>query len=374
MSRPAWGKAGGSQTSGSQTGASQAGRSQEAGPSGGGLRKPKPERGQRQVDEVAEQLAGVRIERPSTSQAAGTEIIRKKFDKYAKRPGYGTAGRKIKLLSNFFKITFGKNVSLSAYHYDLTISKVHAGAEGVEEDTTEREIVSKTLKRKLFLQWTSENSSIASKRPAFDGEKNFFTLVAVTPEAGRSTMVLKEEGSRDSTFVLKYKYVNHYVNITDCAPLSEDALQALDIILGYGSASQMIPIKSSVYFKSGEGPPRMKFAATRDNQGDLGTNFEMAFGWYKSARYVENGLMINLDRAVTVFQQGGFLLEIIERIYGKGSASKFENNEYWVPTLLEEIKGLKIRVVFPPQCRVPYSRTYLIDGLGRTPQEEKFEC
>ncbi|KAF9323131.1 hypothetical protein BG006_001739 [Podila minutissima] len=100
-----------------------------------------------------------------------------RLTEYVKRPGTGTAGKQIKIRSNFFEITQLPNINVT--HYDVTITPD----------------VPPIVNRKVYEHFITLHrvSDLGGARPVFDGRKNIFSPKVFPFESKTFEFVLPED-------------------------------------------------------------------------------------------------------------------------------------------------------------------------------------
>jgi len=100
-----------------------------------------------------------------------------------KRPGYGTAGRSIKVLANYFKIQPTANLAQTAIHYDVDIRPT-------EDVDKPRGPADRPLPPKLCRRVIMEAGKTWPLGWGFDGRKNLYAPQRILPQAPTSFVVL----------------------------------------------------------------------------------------------------------------------------------------------------------------------------------------
>ena len=88
-----------------------------------------------------------------------------------KRPDYGTAGRPIRLIANFFRLNISSQLP-DLYHYDVEITPVKCSQTGKKNvrRAVKRDVVNQIIKR-------YKDTTFQGHHPAFDGEKNLYSRI-----------------------------------------------------------------------------------------------------------------------------------------------------------------------------------------------------
>ena len=164
--------------------------------------------------------------------------------------------------------------------------------------------------------------------PAFDGRKNFYSIVELNLAGKSSWTKIIEVDNTGSIMVDNNQRKERYqVNITVpkdsnlpkfSALLKKDnrlmpfELQALDIVLRNGPRIKKVAIGPKLFRKFND-PDLSDKKSLRLNIGSGSLKY-IQFGYYLSARKAEDGLYCNVDRAMAIFTQGGALIKLIDLI------------------------------------------------------------
>ena len=276
----------------------------------------------------------------------------------ARKPasGPGTAGRPVRLLTNLFGITVKEKI---AFHYDLTFkgekkvrgppAKQSGDVAGIQysEELKIRKIVTS-----LFDQLKQHDEDFAGIKSYFDGRQNMYTLRIMLPQVEKEVFFEADIEGEKRNVKARYVFTGHTLDLTAGAGMTQDAVQALEIGLGFEVGRQMIQ-RGSKFFERSVAPM------------DVGLNLELRMGFVKSVKVTESGLCINLDRAAALFQMGGMLPDVMMNIVNFGASS---NRQYTrqgfvlTPTLRDnlerELSNLRIEFRNPG---LDYSRKYKVE-------------
>ncbi|CAI8030664.1 Protein argonaute-2 (Fragment), partial [Geodia barretti] len=316
-------------------------------------------------------------EGPSVGATAGrTPTVAIK--KLPPRPGLGTRGRPIRLLTNFFKVEIPPDLTL--YHYDVVI-----------EPNVPRAIKRKVMQgAKLQHDWV-----FSGQYPVFDGEKNLYCHKKLE-RSQVDVEVSMEDRGRTRQFKVVIKYTGHIVECGTiekviCDPAQRmDALAALDLVLRQGTVLKPDVVSVGQSF----------FTPSRSNTVTLGDGREVWFGYRQTARpSMWKTVLLNIDIAATAFYKEQPVLEFLKDILSddlqrdgrydggrrgggrggrgggrqdRGSGGHVEVpqqlSEYQRKRFLKEIKGLKIVVT-----HLSYPRQYKVDNVpSKTASEQTF--
>ncbi|RWS21201.1 protein argonaute-2-like protein, partial [Leptotrombidium deliense] len=139
----------------------------------------------------------------------------------------------------------------------------------------------------------------------YDFEKNLYTNKQLNSsnEIIRVEVKTKEfEQQREVVYMVTMQHVTKIELNPNSHVLSLPAVQFVDIALRYGPSRDRIPVGNEIFFRS----PEKRVSLYTKNK-------EVAFGFYQSARNSEAGLMLNVDRATTLFHIGDPLLAVFEK-------------------------------------------------------------
>lgn len=223
----------------------------------------------------------------------------------ARRPDSGgKEGPVIPLLANHFLVRF--DPSQRIYHYNVEITP-----------SPSKEIA-RMIKQKLV----EENEAMLSGAlPAFDGRKSLYSpvefqndrldLFISLPIPNHKSGDSKAEHLRHKLFRVNIRLVSkldgkdltNYLNKEgdDWAPLPQDYLQALDIVLRESPNEKCVPTGRSMYSTSMDGSREI-------GGGALGMR-----GFFQSLRPTQQGLALNVDFSVTAFHESIGVIPYLEK-------------------------------------------------------------
>lgn len=109
-------------------------------------------------------------EMPEKSKMSSSQIAmyQKMIPKRARPDQGGTAGLKIKVFTNMFKIIFDDKFVTNAIHYDVTIKPKRQMSDDKKESK-----LPKALCRNIFEQFRTKH--FKNRYPAYDGKKNAYS-------------------------------------------------------------------------------------------------------------------------------------------------------------------------------------------------------
>ncbi|KAJ3358290.1 hypothetical protein GGF32_000524 [Allomyces javanicus] len=237
------------------------------------------------------------------------------------RPGFGTVGRPVKVMTNHWRVLGWPEGRVVQYHVEFS-----------------RGTVTKTLARKIWAQWERQRGPRnARERVAYDG-------MAIAYWFGRGDLPQEDlerevplvEGSQQRVRVTLKRaadvdlgrirpFVNGEISIS---PEVMKALSALEVVLRHAPAQLFKPRGRGAFYDFG----------TDDNptRGDpLGrTGLELRRGLYMALTACQGGLTINYDLSHGVFVAPGSLVEEIARL---------------LDMPVHRLKGPSARTLTPPQ-------------------------
>ena len=242
-----------------------------------------------------------------------------KFDQYAPKR-YGTLGRKVELITNYFRMSVRPMI---VYHYNIEIIPMDTREGGDDaKKVVKRKRIPKEINVIVFDELISTNRNVFKTEPVFDGEKNIYSTSSLefTTYEKNFQVQITEGGGRKSTFRVRITTPNdsHQIDLSQInnnttTDFKVCETQALDIILKNGPRRFKLSIGMNLFLRTWD---LRKLDPRRQEsiRSHLGENKEIGFGFYQSARMTESGLMLNIDRAVIVFNKGGPIVRIIENI------------------------------------------------------------
>lgn len=248
------------------------------------------------VDEVTKMLNDIRL-----SGRFNTELAKKPVT------GPGKLGKPVTLLTNMFRIKVTED---AAYHYDVTFQLEKKDRTGKGGDAAGLQwtvpIKVRSVVTPLFELLKTKDKDFLQVRAFFDGKQNMYTVMRMMPSHEKEVIFDAEVDGEKRKAKVKYTFTGHSLNWAAGLAMSQDALQALEIGLGYEIGRQMIQ-RGSKFFERSSRPT------------DVGMNLELRMGFVKSVKATEQGLCINLDRAAALFQKGGNLTDVMMNLVNFGS-------------------------------------------------------
>ncbi|RWS14210.1 protein argonaute-4-like protein [Dinothrombium tinctorium] len=288
-------------------------------------------------------------------KTSSTSIVDKSESelRFARRPGYGTIGEKVALIVNYFRARLSE---INIYHYDVTIEKVVKSSTLKESSSSKLKQVRLASENHAIVKYLVENSckfgeTFRDILPVFDGQKNLFTSKRLNiDDSGRTFQVVSPEYGREVEHQVKLKFARKVdYNPRKSTEVSDDFIHILEIILNYGSRFAKQPkliIRSAIIDLS------LKCIPLKDNKS-------LGFGCTTAIKNTKTGLVLNIDRKVSVINNGGPLQDIIEQILGIRISSETRFNENDRKIVEKCLKNLKLVVI-----HLPYRRKYTFQRLS----------
>ncbi|KAG3182601.1 Protein argonaute-2 [Phytophthora cactorum] len=270
------------------------------------------------------------------------------------RPGFGTAGRPVKIHANHFKVNF--KLAGDVFHYDVMMAE---GGRSFGNDGPP-----KTLANKIMAALMAElKRQFPDVHVVSDARKNIYAprrLPFQNQEFG--SLTLPEDGGRAREFSAVVKEADPvairmqqldelFAGRLNYTPY--DALQALDVALRH-SASQRFTVVGRNLF-SGNGAK------------SLGEGAELWFGYFQSLRATQNRLVVNLDLAATAFVEEMDVLDFLRQTLSlrdlPTSLAKYQHSAF-----SKAIRGVKVNITHRPGVR----RSYRVNGLTKISAQDTY--
>ncbi|KAA8526554.1 hypothetical protein F0562_008243 [Nyssa sinensis] len=235
------------------------------------------------------------------------------------RRGFGSAGRRISLLTNHFKVSV-KFPDEIFYQYSVSISS---------ED--KRAVESKGIGRKIIDRlYQTYSSELSGKRFAYDGEKSLYTVGPLPQNNSEFIVVLDESFSKRSgspshngspsetskrskrsfqskTFKVEISYAAKIPLKSISLALQgspaeniQDALRVLDIILRQQAANRGCLLVRQSFFHDDS-----------RNFTDVGGGVTGCRGFHSSFRPTQGGLSLNMDVSTTMILTPGPVIDFL---------------------------------------------------------------
>lgn len=249
-----------------------------------------------------------------------------------KRPGAGTRGRRIQLVTNFFEIPVVPSADLHMYNVQITPN------------------VPKPINRMIIVHLRSSSHDLfeGNLTPAYDGEASLYYPKRMS---WSSRVEIVELPDRRDKFTVKIEHVAVVSMSTLLAFLDgqdidipQDAIQALDVVLRTTPIATCTTIGSS--FFSGK------------NTVPLDAGAEIWFGYHQSLRPAHGRLLVNLDIAASCFRKPQPVMELVASVTKNPLGQILDVNR---GALRAELVGVKVFVTH----RNEFKRRYIIRDIAK---------
>ncbi|KAH0703191.1 hypothetical protein KY285_017469 [Solanum tuberosum] len=287
------------------------------------------------------------------------------------RPRPGVKGKKIHLLTNYFRVCFQGGIN-QLYSYNVNV--LYENGDPVTGSNLIRKVIHKL--------WEIYSSELGEQAFASDGQQSLFTTSLLPQKKLDFTVVLdaatskrcKTEGNlsgngdlsegdqKRQKIISRFKTFRVQINFVSIIPFktmpdgkhgvksgNNEVLIALDTILQHSNAKRNCLLLRQSYF-----PNEMK------NFMDLTGGILGCRGFHSSFQSVQGGLYFNLDTSTTTLIQPGPLVNFLMANQNVETPFKID----W--TKAKILKNLRIKLLHS-------NREHKITGLSnRTCKEEKF--
>ncbi|KAM7498359.1 hypothetical protein LguiA_022773 [Lonicera macranthoides] len=253
---------------------------------------------------------------PSTVKPEGADPPKRSI---ISRPGVGSAGRRINLLVNHFKVSI-RNPNEIFYQYSVSISYE-------DKKTVENKGIGRKIIDKLYQTYSSE---FAGRNFAYDGEKSLYTVGPLPQNKFEFTVVLEESFARrgspsqngspgepvkrsrrslqSKTFIVEISYaakiplksVSHALQGDEVENV-QDSLRVLDIILRQQAANRGCLLVRQSFFHDDS-----------RNFTDVGGGVTGCRGFHSSFRPTHGGLSLNMDVSTTMILTPGPVIDFLK--------------------------------------------------------------
>ncbi|KAI8371592.1 Piwi domain-containing protein [Radiomyces spectabilis] len=280
---------------------------------------------------------------------------------FVKRPGVGTAGKPVRVRSNFFEVTSFPTQNI--HHYDVTIDPAS---------------MPPAVLRKVWKSFedTDGQGVLKGIKCIYDGRKNVFSpkplplgdenamAFDVTLQEGPANAASKRAGNQFKIRIKKAGEVNmeelrRFLNgQSACTSNCLTAIMVLDVLIRHMPSMKHATVGRSFYTPADSRP--------------LPNGAEVWQGFYQSARPTAGKMMINIDVSATAFYESGPLPEIVVKVLGRRSMDDLRRgiSDRDRQKLEKALKGLKIQVVHRGEVK----RQYKINKLTpSTPDRTNFK-
>ncbi|KAI9143287.1 Piwi domain-containing protein [Paraphysoderma sedebokerense] len=270
------------------------------------------------------------------------------------RPQFGTIGRPIPVLANYFAITFTKSVRPfeKFYHYEIIITPA----------------ASPTVHRQAFAIFLETYRDNLNRIPAaFDGKKSAITKdpwpisdlaqFEISMNHGNDKSPKKEQKPRVYKISIRklneYQFdaLQDYLNGKKSGDMAAQIftwLAALDTVFRCVPAS-CLTIADRWFFSS-------------EGRIPVGKGTEMWPGFFQSVRTTQNKLILNVDVSLASFFESGNMANVAAKLLGRSKPEDLRSFSQHYVQLERLVKGLKVRVTH----RKNHTRVYKILRLTST--------
>ncbi|CAG7907291.1 unnamed protein product, partial [Brassica rapa] len=291
------------------------------------------------------------------------------------RPGFGSKGQKIQLLTNHFGV---KVANLQGFFYHYSVALFYDDGRPVEQKGVGRKVLDKVHE--------TYHSDLDGKQFAYDGEKTLFTFGALPSNKMDFSVVLEEVSSASRTngnaspngneepsdgdrkrLRRPNRSKSFRVEISYAAKIplqalanamrgqesenSQEAIRVLDIILRQHAARQGCLLVRQSFFHNDP-----------SNCEPVGGNILGCRGFHSSFRTTQGGMSLNMDVTTTMIIKPGPLVDFV--IANQGAKDPFTVD--WSKAK-RTLKNLRIKVS-------PSNQEYRITGMSDKPcREQTFE-
>ncbi|XP_035227948.1 protein argonaute-4-like isoform X2 [Stegodyphus dumicola] len=301
----------------------------------------------------------------------------------AKRPGYGTKGKNINLIANYFMLKFR---DMNIYHYDVDIVPVKTNTKGAtsifakgrtlkEDKNKSVPVVEHQQKRNMgkakcrqIIASLVRSRALRNFCPVYDGQKNIFTTRELPFHEKTSVNVDVELEGQLKTFCVTIQPVKkeNGSNIISLEPLKEL----------YSGRSKEIPQEALLVFDTimnHREPPLTHanlrnsfFDLTQNNSQNLGYGLEIWFGYSQSVRLAQKSPVVVVNLAAKAFHKAGPVINYVCDILNTDIRKLPRLNPYQVGELTKALKGVRVRVTHQR-----HPRTYKVKGVSELPAREQ---
>ncbi|KAL6535929.1 Protein argonaute 16 [Orobanche hederae] len=280
------------------------------------------------------------------------------------RPGFGTSGKRIPLLTNHFKVSI-RNPDEVFHQYSVSINSE-------DNRAVENKVIGRKVLDKLYQTYSSE---LAGKRFAYDGEKSLYTVGPLPQNNLEFTVILedsittKRSGSpsgngspsecrkrsksslHSKTFKVEISYAAKILLKSISLALQgaepekvQDALRVLDIILRQQAANRGCLLVRQSFFHDDS----RTFT-------DVGGGVTGVRGFHSSFRPTLGGLSLNMDVATTIILKPGPVLDFLLANQNVKEARNID----WIKAK-KVLKNMRIKAIHN-------NREFKIIGLSEKP-------
>ncbi|XP_021802912.1 protein argonaute 4A-like, partial [Prunus avium] len=286
------------------------------------------------------------------------------------RPGIGSKGQRIPLLTNHFKVGVNKS---DGYFFHYSIDMLYEDGTPVGEKGIGRKVLDKVKE--------TYGSELGHKEFAYDGEKSLFTVGSLphnrldfvivlddissirrTSSAGGSSNPTDSAGDRKRVKKqYQSKTLKVQINFATKIPMQaivnalrgqdsehfQEAVRVLDIILRQNAAKQGCLLVRQSFFHNNQSFKK------------LGGGVQSCSGFHSSFRATQGGLSLNMDVSTTMIVKPGRVLDFLSENQNVKSNDQID----WIKAK-RMLKNLRITAH-------PSNMEYRITGLSEKPCKEQ---
>jgi len=293
--------------------------------------------------------------------SSSTDLVLKKKKSsvipFTTRPGFGQAGRKIKLKANFYAI---QNLPIENVHqYEFVIVQ-----KSPRKDTN----ISPELLRLLYQRWWEifKKENHKPLYPAFDGRHYIFSATPLPFPNDKAvyTINLVRDGnvSSERVFEITLRKVQeismaglHQFLEGKNLEVPTEALSVIDTIFRHFPSflDNQFSIVGRSFF-------------TNDDIEEISNGVQLWRGHHQSLKASRDRLLINIDISATAFYKPGSLKDVIQNFFGKDDL-KILLNDTERQHIESFLKGIKIKINYRDNSR----RTYKILRFSNLPANQQ---
>ncbi|OWZ16857.1 Argonaute1 [Phytophthora megakarya] len=270
------------------------------------------------------------------------------------RPGFGKAGKPVKLYANHFKVNF--NLAGDVYHYDVMMAEAGRsfGNDGPPKTLANKIMAALMTEMRsqfpdILVVSDARRNIYAPRRLPFQIQE--FPNLKLPDDGGRARDFSATVKEADPVAIRMHQLEELFNGRLNYTPY--DALQALDVALRHSAAQRFTVVGRNLF--NGNGAK------------SLGEGAELWFGYFQSLRATQNRLVVNLDLAATAFVEAmdvvDFLCETLSARQMPTSLAKYQHSAF-----SKAIRGVKVNITHRPGVK----RSYRVNGLSKESAERTF--
>uniref|UniRef100_A0A803LTC3 Argonaute 4 n=1 Tax=Chenopodium quinoa TaxID=63459 RepID=A0A803LTC3_CHEQI len=231
------------------------------------------------------------------------------------RPGCGSNGQKILLLTNHFNV---KNANTDGFFFHYSVALYYEDGKPVEMKGVGRKVMDKIKE--------TYSSEMGGKEFAYDGEKTLFTVGSLPRKKLEFTVLLDKVSSESYATKIPIKAISDALRGIESEDFL-DAVRVLEIVLRQHAANQGCLLVRQSFFHDDR------------NSDVLGGGVLGCRGYHSSFRATQSGLSLNMDGTLTTIVQPGPLIDFL--LANQNVQNPHQLN--WVKAK-RTLKNLRIRV------------------------------